>query len=64
MHLDTFFDSKLSKNFIIACSRGCIKAYDYNENKLYKIFGDDVLKKVMGIDLLIFVSEKKMKLQN
>ena len=48
LHLDTFFDSKLSKNFIIACSRGCIKAYDYNENKLYKIFSDGVVEESDG----------------
>lgn len=36
IHIDIYFDQKLSKNFIIACSRGCVKTFDYDENKLYK----------------------------
>ena len=41
IHIDIYFEPKLSKNFIIACSRGCVKAFDFNENKLYRIFYEE-----------------------
>ena len=36
--IDTFYDNKLSKYFIISGSNGKAISYDYNQNKLYKIY--------------------------
>ena len=38
--IDTYYDKTLSKNFIITGNEYDIKAYDYNENKLYHIYDD------------------------
>ena len=46
IHIDIYFDPKFSKNFIIACSRGCVKTFDYDENKLYKIFHEENDKEI------------------
>ena len=39
--IDSFFDIKTSKNYIITGNIGCIKSFDYNENKLYHIYSDE-----------------------
>ena len=33
--IDSFFDKKFNKNYIITSNYGYIKSYDYNENKIY-----------------------------
>ena len=38
--IDSYYDNKLSKNFIIAGYKH-VRAYDYNENKLFHIYDDD-----------------------
>ena len=38
LFIDTFYDYKSSKIYIIASSENYIKSYDYNDNKLYKIY--------------------------
>ena len=39
--IDTYYDNKLSKNFIITGNEGFVKSYDYNENKIYKKYYDE-----------------------
>ena len=40
--INTYYDQKLSKNFILTGSMGYSKSYDYNENKIYnKYCGND-----------------------
>jgi len=38
--IDSYYDKKLSKNFIITGNRN-VRAYDFNENKLFNIYDDD-----------------------
>ena len=53
IYIDTYFDKKISKNFIIACSRHNINVYDFTENKLYKTFNDEENIKQFYIDFVI-----------
>jgi WD40 repeat protein len=39
--IDTYFDNKLSKYYIITGNIGYVASYDYNENKLYHKYGED-----------------------
>ena len=40
--IDTYYDCELNKNFIITGNRSDIKSYDYNQNKIYKKYCDEV----------------------
>ena len=40
MFIDTFYDKKMNKNFIITCNENYIKSYDYNMNELYRKYYD------------------------
>ena len=42
--IDTYYDDKLNKNYIITGNIGYVKSYDYNENNLYHIYGDNDLE--------------------
>ena len=39
--IDTYYDKKLFKNFIIACTNDYTKSYDYNKNEIYKKYSDN-----------------------
>lgn len=39
--VDTFYDIKTCKNYIITGNLGSIKSFDYKENKLYHIYSDN-----------------------
>jgi hypothetical protein len=39
--IDSFFDNKLNKNYIITCNIGFIKSYDYKLHKIYHIYNDN-----------------------
>ena len=41
MYIETYYDKKLSKNYIIVGNLIGIKSYDYNENKIYKKYIDN-----------------------
>ena len=41
MFIDTFYDKKMNKNFVIACNENYIKSYDYNMNELYHKYYDN-----------------------
>ena len=38
--IDTFYDSKLLKNYIITCNKDYVKSYDYDKNELYHTYLD------------------------
>ena len=40
--LDTYYDELISKNFIIACNFNHVKSYDYENNKLYHKYYDNL----------------------
>ena len=40
-YVDSYYDKKLSKTYIIVCNEDSVKSYDYNENKLYHKYNDD-----------------------
>ena len=39
--IDTFYDNKTYKNYIITSNIGYIKSYDYNKNQIYKKYCDN-----------------------
>ena len=41
LFLDSYFDKKLSKNYIISANFGNVKSYDYLKNEIYHIYNDD-----------------------
>jgi len=45
-YIDSFYDDKTFKNFIITCNLGCVIAYDYLKNKIYHKYIDDSNNKI------------------
>ena len=39
--IDSFYDDKSLKNYVITGNIGCIKSFDFTENKLYHIYSED-----------------------
>ena len=39
--IDSFYDNKYSKNYIITSNNGYIKSYDFNKNELYRKYCDN-----------------------
>ena len=39
--IDSYYDNKLSKNYIVTANYGIIKSFDYKQNKIYHIYSDD-----------------------
>jgi WD40 repeat protein len=39
--INTYYDNKLKKNFIISGNKGYVTSYDYKENKIYNIYSDE-----------------------
>ena len=58
--IDTYHDYELNKNFIITGNRSDIKSYDYNQNKIYKKYCDEVNRAHMSI---IINNNKKENLE-
>ena len=58
--IDTYYDKKLSKMYIITCNYWYVKSYDYNNNKLFHRY----LSKCSGkhINIVIKYNEKNIKL--
>ena len=42
LYIDSFYDNKLFKNYIITGNNGYIKSYDFNQNKFYHKYHDDI----------------------
>ena len=39
--INTYYDNKLKKNFIVSGNKGYVTSYDYQENKVYHVYNDD-----------------------
>ena len=39
--INTYYDNKLQKNFIVSGNKGYVTSYDYQENKVYHIYSDE-----------------------
>jgi WD40 repeat protein len=59
--IDSYYDNDMSKYFIITGNEGNCKSYDYENNKIYKLYcDDDVLN--AHFSLIIYSKEKIVKL--
>ena len=58
--IDTYYDNKLSKNFIITGNYNYIKSYDYDKNELYQKYFD--YNNGIHPSVIIKKSEEKIKL--
>ena len=59
--IDTFYDNKLSKYFIISGSNGKVLSYDYNQNKLYKIYKQNENSNIHS-HIIININEENIRL--
>ena len=39
--IDIYYDKKKKKNYIITGNIGCVKSFDFNENKLYHVYSEE-----------------------
>ena len=60
--INTYYDNKLKKNFIVSGNKGYVTSYDYQENKVYHVYNDEnnfhyhsniIIKEINGIINLI-----------
>ena len=58
--IDTYFDDKLSKNFIVTGNYNYIKAYDYDKGEIYKKYFEN--NNGIHPSVIIKKSEEKLKL--
>ena len=58
--IDTYYDKKFSKNYILTGNYGYVKSYDYDENKLYHKYCDNNSKSHDSI--VININEDLIKL--
>ena len=58
--IDTFYDNKLDKNYIISGNKGSIKSYDFDNNILYRVYesGDESINQ----SIIIIDNENIIKL--
>ena len=42
--IDIYYDNKLNKNFILSGNPGFVRAYDYDENKIYHQYNEIIIK--------------------
>ena len=59
-YVDTYYDDKLSKNFIITGNYNYIKSYDYDKNELYRKYYEN--NNGIHPSVIIKKSEEKIKL--
>ena len=52
--IETYYDDKLSKSFILTGNYGYVKSYDYNENKVYHIYEENDVDYNMHKSLRIY----------
>jgi len=57
--IDSYYDNKLFKNYIITGNNGYVKSYDYDNNELYHKYGDDK-KNIFHNSLVITINEKNI----
>ena len=62
--IDSFYNEKMSKNFIITGNSGEINSYDFNENKKYKKYIDnEKAKDDDHFSIIIFSKEEEGKIE-
>ena len=60
--IESYFNNRLSKNYIIANNKGYIKSFDYNKNELYNIYFDENNKFYRSIIINERNEEEKIQL--
>ena len=60
--IESFYDIKTSKNYIVTGNFGFIKSYDFNENKLYFKYDDNNDKNSFCCSIVINDKEEVLKL--
>ena len=60
--IDTYYDIKNNKKYILACNNSCIRSYDYDQNKIYQIYSKDKRFNITHIYLVINSKEEMMEL--
>ena len=58
--IDTYYDIKLNKNYIVTGNIGYVKSYDYNEEQLYHEYGENDLEDHCSI--IIFDKDEIVKM--
>ena len=66
-YIDSYYDNKFSKNYIITGTSKDIKSFDYNELKLYKYYYDDVPneeynKRIFHVSIIVYEDDEMVKL--
>ena len=59
-YIDTYYDMKNNKKYIIACNNSCIRSYDYDNNKIYRKFSEYKKIKSIGHIYLIINNKEEM----
>ena len=60
--IESYYDNKLYKNYIITCNNGYIKSYDFNENKKYRRYNDNDKDFKREEQIIIYKSKEITKL--
>ena len=62
--IDSYYDINLSKNYILAGMNGNIKSFDFQENKIYRIYKDEVNNDKINChrNIIININGKTIKL--
>ena len=58
-NIDSFYDTKLSKNFVIRGKQSCLSSYDYTEDKRYKDYFDEDASMMHNIYIHFVINEKE-----
>ena len=61
-YIESYYDNKLSKNYIITCNKGFIKSYDFNENKEYRRYNDNDEDFKRNEQIIIYNNKETTKL--
>ena len=55
IYIDSYYDIKISQNFIIACNKEYIKSYDFKNNKIFNKYNDiDTEADFFYIDVIVY----------
>jgi len=57
--IDSYYDSKLSKHYIITGNQGYVKSFDYNENKIYFQYSDNNDKRAHDSIIIRIIKKNK-----
>ena len=60
--IESYYDNRLCKNYIITCNKGYIKSYDFKENKKYKRYNDNDIEFKKDEQIIIYNYKEITKL--